>query len=309
MTGRDVTENISAQIEQGRWKDALGSASALGTVSARYLETIAALRGNELRQGNTPLDEVLSRREENPLLVSAIEVLETEFLEPQQRLERLGVLLKNHDEVSFIQVLIRLRLADLHLSLSKVAPALEYYESVCELCERLEDSRWKHFQVLLKSFLGRMFLKLGHLELARKMFQDADIKDSTLDDPHPGLMAINRYCISLFVLLILFRGLLLFAEDKVVDSRAEFESAIGLCDPVDEVIAINNIAMCCIYSGRLLEAVSILEDAVRKNPSFSLQPSVVKNLSILYSCFPDVERSKVTVLRKLTEYYFPESTW
>ena len=46
--------------------------------------------------------------------------------------------------------------------------------------------------------------------------------------------------------------------------------------------AVNNMAVCALYSGRLKEAITILEDLINSDPCKYLQESILFNLCTLY---------------------------
>lgn len=63
------------------------------------------------------------------------------------------------------------------------------------------------------------------------------------------------------------------------------------------------MAVCLLYSGKLKEAIAVMENAVNSNPSRGLSESLLLNLCTLYELeSSDTMTKKMSLLRQLCRY-------
>ncbi|KAL0279564.1 UNVERIFIED_CONTAM: hypothetical protein PYX00_001094 [Menopon gallinae] len=133
-------------------------------------------------------------------------------------------------------------------------------EVVQMLIDREQDQQQ---QRCLQSALGRILLQLGDIVSAEKQFSLA----------RNGLAATGTRD-------LIDSGLSLLAQNQFQEAYKVFEKAYEL-DPRN-ITAINNIAVCLLYLGRLKQAIVLLEDTIQKYPKTALHESLLLNLCTLY---------------------------
>lgn len=119
---------------------------------------------------------------------------------------------------------------------------------------------------VLLSRLAYAHLQIGKLATASAVFRH--VESVAADDPsHANLLARNRAleCI--------------VAKDYAAAVR-EYERCIE-ADPAD-AIAVNNKALCLMYSRDLGDAIKVLEGALERVPTAALNETVVVNLCSMY---------------------------
>ncbi|XP_072026214.1 trafficking protein particle complex subunit 12-like isoform X2 [Amphiura filiformis] len=152
------------------------------------------------------------------------------------------------------------------LSIKDFNRAASVYES---LCQKDSGSRGN-----LMSAIGRIFLQLGDLKSAQTLFQRVE----ELNKEEPTTVDKAKVYMN--------KGFLSLAENQYSEAHQHFEEALK-CQP-DHFIAINNIAVCLLYMGRLKEALTRMESMVQSNPEMYLDEALLFNLCTLY----ELESSK-----------------
>lgn len=138
---------------------------------------------------------------------------------------------------------------------------------------------------ILRSAIGRVHLFLGDVSAAEKRFV------SSKEDAKSALSVRE----------LVDRGLMAVAQNAFQEAFSCFKNASAL-DP-SNVMLVNNMAVCLLYTGELKTAVQLLEKAVARNPIKSLQESVLLNMSTLYELHTThCKESKLHLLRQLNRY-------
>lgn len=118
----------------------------------------------------------------------------------------------------------------------------------------------------LLSGIGRIYLQLGDLETAQSYFKQVESK-ATGDPNSLSSVVMNK-------------GLLALSAGSYDEAHRHFIAATKL-DPYSSV-AINNVAVCLLYLGKLKEALSLLERIIWKDPQTNLQEGLLFNLCTIY---------------------------
>ncbi|XP_018335736.1 trafficking protein particle complex subunit 12 [Agrilus planipennis] len=137
----------------------------------------------------------------------------------------------------------------------------------------------------LLSALGRLHLQVGDINGAEACFNEArELKggEETIRD-------------------LVDRGLVAVAQNSFNEAYTFFQKA-SLLEP-NNVMILNNMAVCLLYGGHLKEAIGVLEAAIAQSPVQALQESLLLNLCTLY----DMESSKgrlkkFALLRQISKY-------
>jgi len=101
-------------------------------------------------------------------------------------------------------------------------------------------------------------------------------------------------------MVLMNRGYLAVANNRYEEAVDCFDKIVNL-EP-DNVAAINNRAVCYLYTENLGKAISTLEDRVRQDPS-NVSESVIFNLVTLYDLASEDIKSKKQLLSKLVAKY------
>ncbi|XP_044744408.1 trafficking protein particle complex subunit 12 [Coccinella septempunctata] len=172
---------------------------------------------------------------------------------------------------------------DCAICLKNFQLAIDLMREICEI-----DLTNRH---TLLSALGRLHLIIGDIAGAEDSFnkaslcaQEMQFKDKKLE-----------------VRSLIDSGLLCIANKNYNEALNFFQEAKSL-EP-NKTMILNNMAVCHMYSGRLKDAISILESAIASNPPQALHESVILNLCTLY----DMESSKgrlkkFALLRQMSRY-------
>ncbi|EFN81441.1 trafficking protein particle complex subunit 12 [Harpegnathos saltator] len=165
------------------------------------------------------------------------------------------------------------------ISMKNYVLAIEILEDLC----RLPD--WSAEQVgILRSAIGRVHLFLGDVSAAeRYLVRDGkeERTSSVRELVDSGLMAV--------------------AQNAFQEAYGCFQSASAM-DP-SNVMLINNMAVCLLYTGQLKAAVRLYESLVGRNPIKSLQEPILLNMCTSYELHTThCKQTKLHLLRQLNRY-------
>ena len=173
------------------------------------------------------------------------------------------------------------------ISIVNCALGMKNYILASEVLENFYSSiEWKKGEAeILSSAIGRVHLALGDVTAAEKKFS------VTRENP-PNSKVVRE---------LVDRGLMAVAQNAFQEALNCFQSASAL-DP-SNVMLVNNIAVCLLYTGKLEAAVLLMESTMTRNPVKSLQEAVLLNLCTLYELHTThSKQSKLHLLRQLNRY-------
>ncbi|XP_077990906.1 trafficking protein particle complex subunit 12-like [Glandiceps talaboti] len=98
-----------------------------------------------------------------------------------------------------------------------------------------------------------------------------------------------------------YRGFYWLSLTNYLEAHKNFSEVTKL-DP-SNALAINNLAVCLLYVGRLKEALKALESLVHKDPTKYLQEGVLFNLCTMYELESSRSMHKKQVLLDLVSKY------
>ncbi|KAL0480442.1 trafficking protein particle complex subunit 12 [Acrasis kona] len=168
-----------------------------------------------------------------------------------------------------------------HISSKQYSLAIELLEKFTEKNSNFTETNPEQFIVLI-SMLGCLYLQCGMLPFAEKCFQRAQSTASAVANPH-----VNVTC-----RLRLNAGYLKFSMGRYADAIKDFEAVLQL-DPFN-VQAANNRGICYLYSKDLISAINSIEEFIRRDPTKTLDETIVYNLSTMY----DLESENSAVKKK-----------
>ncbi|XP_063410110.1 trafficking protein particle complex subunit 12-like isoform X2 [Mytilus trossulus] len=119
----------------------------------------------------------------------------------------------------------------------------------------------------LLSGIGRIYLQIGNVPKAKDCFKQAEVLSDSQDKYVKCRNFINR-------------GLEGMCLNNFSEAFQNFKSAVE-CDPKNSS-AVNNMAVCSLYVGKLMEALKSLEVLVHEDPERNLHEGVLFNLCTLY---------------------------
>nr|XP_054772794.1 trafficking protein particle complex subunit 12-like [Lytechinus pictus] len=135
-------------------------------------------------------------------------------------------------------------------------------------------------EINIMSGIARVYLQLGDLKSAQDVYSEIEKKITAAGSSVKNArIHINR-------------GFLKVAQNQYADGYKHFNEALKI-DPTN-FMAINNVSVCCLYLGKLKEALSLLENLVNKDSSEFLDESLIFNLCTLY----ELESSKSIVKKQ-----------
>jgi tetratricopeptide (TPR) repeat protein len=188
-----------------------------------------------------------------------------------------------------------------HVACKHYSLAIELLEKVITYFDQSHFHQGKdpeHFVVLL-SLLGCLYLQSGVLPYAERIFE----RTETIAKDNADNLQIS-------IRARLNRGYLKFAQGKYNDSIKEFEFVLQELDPLN-VLAANNRAVCYLYSRNLTQAISSLEEFIRRDPQKTLDETLVFNLSTLYDLESENSGNKKKVIMMMINRFvgddFPTS--
>lgn len=118
----------------------------------------------------------------------------------------------------------------------------------------------------LLSGIGRIYLQLGDLEMAQNYFKQVESK--AFGDPK-SLSSV-----------VMNKGFMALSSGSFDEAHRHFVAATKL-DPYNSV-AVNNVAVCLLFLGKLKEALAMLEKIIWKDPTTNLQEGLLFNLCAIY---------------------------
>lgn len=174
------------------------------------------------------------------------------------------------------------------------------YELAVELLEELvarttQDKNLAHQDKAsnLLSALGRLRLQFGDIAGAELCFKQCKERQLPNASDSDVAIAIRDH---------IDRGLLAVAQNAFADALTCFHQAHALDS--NNVMVVNNIGVCLLYSGKLKEAIAMFESAILNNPTEGLQESLLMNLCTLYDMeSANSKAKKLGLLKQIAQYW------
>ncbi|XP_011645208.1 trafficking protein particle complex subunit 12 [Pogonomyrmex barbatus] len=165
------------------------------------------------------------------------------------------------------------------ISMRNYILAIEILEDLCKL------PNWTAEQIgILRSAIGRVHLFLGDVTAAEKF-----------------LIRVNKGEKTTSVRELVDSGLMAVAQNAFQEAYNCFQSASAM-DP-SNVMLINNMAVCLLYTGQLKTAVWLFESIINRNPLKSLQEPILLNMCTSYELhMTHCKQPKLHLLRQLNRY-------
>ncbi|ELT91084.1 hypothetical protein CAPTEDRAFT_177929 [Capitella teleta] len=151
-------------------------------------------------------------------------------------------------------------------AISNCALNIKDYQTAIEVLEDLLVKDVSH-KVHLWSGIARTYLQMGDLKSGMHYI---DLFSAEIDPEDVKLCCINQ----------INRGFLAIGQNNFPEAQKCFQNALEY-EP-NNVIAVNNMAVCYLYMGKLKEALYSLEGLVQESPHLHLQEGLLFNLSTLY---------------------------
>ncbi|KAL2743070.1 hypothetical protein V1477_008559 [Vespula maculifrons] len=172
------------------------------------------------------------------------------------------------------------------ISIINCAVGMKNYILAVDILEELSKSHdWTTEQLqIFRSSIGRIYLFLGDVSTAETLLNNRIIQTTTTT-----------------VRELVDRGLIAVAKNSFQEAFNYFQTASTM-DP-SNVMLLNNMAVCLLYTGQLKAAVHLYENAVARNPMKSLQEPILLNMCTSYELHTNhCKQTKLHLLRQLNKY-------
>ncbi|CEP18028.1 hypothetical protein [Parasitella parasitica] len=138
------------------------------------------------------------------------------------------------------------------------------------------------------SSLGRLYLQMGDLKSAQTMFRRMEEQLSNTDTAKEAINTNKAFA--------------LMAQGEWVQARDILQRLYQSNN--ENLLAINNLAVCEVYLGKLIKAIEILEVLISNNPtSAGTCETAIMNLCTLYELrFEDATVKKIEVMKQVARW-------
>ncbi|KAI4494255.1 hypothetical protein M0802_009124 [Mischocyttarus mexicanus] len=172
------------------------------------------------------------------------------------------------------------------ISIINCAVGMKNYILAVDILEELSKSHdWTVEQLqIFRSSIGRIHLFLGDVSTAEILLNNKIMQTTAIT-----------------VRELVDRGLIAVAKNSFQEAFNYFQTASSM-DPTN-VMLINNMAVCLLYTGQLKAAVHLYENAVARNPMKSLQEPILLNMCTSYELHTNhCKQTKLHLLRQLNKH-------
>lgn len=150
--------------------------------------------------------------------------------------------------------------------IGNILVSLRDYDAALSVYETLMEKDEPHKTALL-SGIGRIHLQIGNLSKAAEYFRQVQLAGDTTTSSTNTTLYMNK-------------GFEAMCQNNFNEAYQNFKRAVE-ADP-GNTSAVNNMAVCCLYLGRLSDALKSLEALVHSNPDKNLHEGILFNLCTLY---------------------------
>ncbi|XP_059146848.1 trafficking protein particle complex subunit 12-like isoform X2 [Physella acuta] len=155
---------------------------------------------------------------------------------------------------------------DITYKIGSTMLAVKDYEGALSIYNSLlEKDKNSHLELL--AGIGRIHLQMGNIAEATRIMKEVETESSKIDSTVSCHNLINR-------------GLVAMCGANFFDAYQHFKSAVQM--QPHNTCAVNNMAVCSLYLGRLKDALNTLEQLVHSDPANNLHEGVLFNLCTLY---------------------------
>ncbi|CRK93971.1 CLUMA_CG007497, isoform A [Clunio marinus] len=200
------------------------------------------------------------------------------ILEVTEKIYNFFIELKKENEAEFWKdrkIRVQCLMINCAAYLKKFDLAHQLYESIRKLPNLNEKLR-----MTLASSWGRTFLLCGDIKSAEEKFKLCEAKAN-----------------SHIVQTMIDQGLIAVAQNSYEEALQIFQKAHEL--EKENILILNNIAVCYLYTGRMHNAIKIYEQAINFNPKQSINEAVLLNCATLYELESNEAKKKKLDLLKL----------
>lgn len=138
------------------------------------------------------------------------------------------------------------------------------------------------------SSLGRLYLQMGDLDSATRVFKQMEEKYGDNDVTEEAIKTNKAF--------------VLMAQGEWLQAREILQQVYALNN--DNLLAMNNLAVCEVYLGNLIKSIEILETLTANNPtSAGTCETAIMNMCTLYELrYEDATEKKIEVMKQVARW-------
>lgn len=173
-----------------------------------------------------------------------------------------------------------------YLVLATIWIGMKDYSAAASTMKLILTKVGDHIDIL--SSLGRLYLQMGDLESAKNVFQQLEEKYGDNDVTEEAIKTNKAF--------------VLMAKGEWLQAREILQEVYALNH--DNLLAMNNLAVCEVYLGNLVQSIEIFETLTTNNPtSAGTCETAIMNMCTLYELrYEDATQKKIEVMKQVARW-------
>ncbi|KAI7869095.1 uncharacterized protein EV154DRAFT_130228 [Mucor mucedo] len=174
-----------------------------------------------------------------------------------------------------------------YLVLATIWISIKDYSAAASTMKLILSKVGDHIDIL--SSLGRLYLQMGDLESAKGVFKQMEEKYGDSDTATEEAIKTNK-------------AFVLMAKGEWLQAREILQEVYTANH--ENLLAMNNLAVCEVYLGNLVKSIDILETLTADNPtSAGTCETVIMNMCTLYELrYEDATQKKIEVMKQVARW-------